>query len=269
MWKNVDATEKKVLIIASLVSAGHLFLVAYAAIFLQISVPTCQPNEKLFDKAELRTVGEQRFEVHYLAKMWNFEPKKLVIPVGSTVDFFLGSKDVNHGFHINNTNINLMAVPGVINKGTHTFKVPGIYHIVCHEYCGLGHQNMNAEIEVSDKVQTASIDPDSSAAAAASGLPAELSAMAHEGRELYQKKGCVGCHSLDGTTGAGPSFKGLWGKTEELVDGSKILVDDAYIAESIKEPAAKVAKGFGPIMPKLGLTDEEIKNVTEFIKTAK
>lgn len=267
MWKNVDSTEVKVLIIACVVTAAHLFLVAYAAIFLQISVPTCQPNEKLFDKADLRTVGPRRFEVHYLAKMWSFEPRRLLLPLGSTVDFFLGSKDVNHGFHIHNTNVNLMAVPGVINKGTHTFNAPGIYHIVCHEYCGLGHQNMSAVIEVSDKVQTASMDQDSSFPSAA--IPSELSAMALEGRSLYQKKGCVACHSLDGTAGAGPTFKGLWGSSEVLLDGSKILVDEGYIAESIKEPGAKLVKGFGPVMPKLGLADEEIKQVTEFIKTVK
>jgi cytochrome c oxidase subunit II len=267
MWKNIDASEKKVLITASLVSAGHLFLVAYAATFLQITVPTCQPNEKLFDKAELRAVSDRRFEVHYLAKMWNFEPKKLVLPVGSTVDFFLGSKDVNHGFHVNNTNINLMAVPGVINKATHTFNVPGVYHVVCHEYCGFGHQNMNAEIEVTDKVLTAAMDPDS--AAAEGELPAELSEMAQKGKEIYVSKGCVGCHSLDGSTGVGPTFKGLYGKIEELTDGTKVTADDAYIAESIREPTLKVTKGFGPLMPVLGLSDEEIKNVSEFIKTAK
>lgn len=265
MWKQIDSTEKKVLIIASLVSAGHLFLIAYAAMFMHISVPTCQPNEKLFDKAELRPVGEKRYEVHYLAKMWNFEPKKLIVPVGSTVDFFLGSKDVNHGFHINQTNVNLMAVPGVVNKATHTFAQPGMYHIVCHEYCGLGHQNMSAYIEVSPTATEAKMDEESGQTLSGS----ELSEAAIAGKKIYQEKGCVGCHSLDGTVGAGPSFKNLWGEKVDLLDGSQVQVDEAYIVESIKEPAAKVVKGFGPIMPKLGLTDDEIKNVTEFIKSAK
>lgn len=261
MWNQIDKIERRVLITAGLVSAGHLFLIAYAAVFLHISVPTCQPNEKLFDKSELIKISDNRVEVHYIAKMWNFEPKKLVVPVGTTVDFFLASKDVNHGFHINNTNVNLMAVPGVINKGTHTFSKAGTYHIVCHEYCGLGHQNMNAEIEVSNQVQVASMDHE------AVTKFDETNPIITQGRKVYQEKGCIGCHSVDGSTGAGPSFKGLWGKTEELADGSKVQVDNAYVSESIKEPAAKLVKGFGAIMPQLGLNDEEIKNITEYIKT--
>ena len=267
MWKKIDDFEKRVLIIACLVLVSHLFLVAYAAIFLQISVPTCQPNEKLFDQSSLRSVGQSRYEVHYLARMWNFEPKKLVVPLRSTVDFFLGSKDVNHGFHINGTNVNLMAVPGVINKATHTFNKAGLYHIVCHEYCGFGHENMSAEIEVTDRVQVASMDPAPSDLTLAGDAGESVQVTA--GKKIYLEKGCVGCHSTDGTVGAGPSFKGLWGHLEELLDGSKVVVDAAYISESIKNPTAQVTKGFGPIMPVLGLSEEEIKNVTEFIETLK
>lgn len=265
MFANVDKTEKRVLLVASLVAVSHLLLVAYAAAFLNISVPTCQPNEKLFQKGALRDVGNNRFEVHYLAKMWNFEPKKLLLPVGATVDFFLGSRDVTHGFHINGTNVNLMAVPGVINKATHTFHRPGIYHIVCHEYCGFGHQNMTAQIEVTEKVNTAAMGEE----VAGAGGGVELSALVAAGKQVYEEKGCVACHSLNGTVGVGPTFKGLWGRTEELQDGSKVAVDDVYLAESIKAPGAKLVKGFGPVMPTLTLTDDEINSVTEFIKTIK
>lgn len=165
MSPNIDKTEKKVLLIASLVSAGHLVLVAYAAVALGITVPTCQPNEKLYNQGSVRDVGNNRFEIKYLSKMWAFEPRKISIPLGSTVDFFLASKDVTHGFHIKDTNINLMAVPGVINRAVHKFNIPGIYRIVCHEYCGFGHENMTAEIEVTDKITQAVIVTDGEAPA--------------------------------------------------------------------------------------------------------
>lgn len=267
MFPNVDKTEKKVLLIASLVAAGHLLFVAYAAVFLGISVPTCQPNEKLFDQASLRAVGSNRFEVKYLARMWKFEPKKIIIPLGSTIDFFLSSKDVTHGFQIRNTNVNLMAVPGVINRAVHKFSVPGIYHIVCHEYCGFGHENMSAEIEVTDKVADAIMAPEAGAPSSAS-LTA-LSELATQGKQLYEQKGCIACHSIDGKPGVGPTFKGAWGSTVELDDGTTAVVDDAYVTESIKEPAAKKLKGFAPVMPKLELNDQEIKALTEYIKILK
>ena len=72
----------------------------------------------------------------------------IYIPVGSEVDFYLSSKDVVHGFNIAEKNINMMAIYGNINKTTVTFDEPGVYEIVCHEYCGVGHQNMKAQVIV-------------------------------------------------------------------------------------------------------------------------
>ena len=49
---------------------------------------------------------------------------------------------------VSDKNINMMAVFGAINKTTVTFDKPGVYDIVCHEYCGVGHQNMRAQVIV-------------------------------------------------------------------------------------------------------------------------
>ena len=263
----IDKTEKRVVAIAVMVSIGHLMLIAYAAMFLNISVPTCQPNEKLFTEPSISKVGPLRYEVHYVAKMWNFLPKKLVLPKGATVDFFLGSNDVNHGFHINRTHVNLMAVPGVVNKATHQFNESGEYPIICHEYCGFGHQNMNATILVSENESEARFDDGGATNTSASP---ELSLVAQAGKSLFTQKGCTACHNVDGTPGGvGPTFKGVYGRTEEMTDGAKIEVDDAYIIESIKEPTKKIVKGFNPVMPVLPVSDEELKQLIEYIKTIK
>ena len=42
----------------------------------------------------------------------------------------------------------MMAIPGWVNEQTHTFTNAGEYLLICHEYCGIGHQNMFAKIEV-------------------------------------------------------------------------------------------------------------------------
>lgn len=268
MFPNIDKSEKKVLLIASLVSAGHLLFVAYAAAFLGITVPTCLPNEKLFEQASLRAVGDRRFEVKYLAKMWAFEPKKITVPLGSTIDFFLSSIDVTHGFQIRDTNVNLMAVPGVINRAVHKFTAPGIYRIVCHEYCGFGHENMSAEIEVSDRVTEATMTT-VTGIPGSEGAAAELPELAAQGKQLYEQKGCVACHSIDGKPGVGPSLKGVWGTTVELEDGTTSIADEVYLAESIKDPAAKKLKGFAPVMPKIELPEQEVKALIEYVKTLK
>ena len=89
------------------------------------------------------------------------------------------------------------------------------------------------------------------------------------GQELSVSKGCVACHSIDGTTIIGPTWKGLYGSQESLEDGSSVTVDDAYIKESILNPTIKITKGYQPLMPVLPVTDEEIVALTAYIKSLK
>lgn len=111
-------------------------------------MPTCIPFNKTFEKSEVKMIDKNLYEVYIVAKMWSFDPEEIEIPVGSTVDFYLTAKDVVHGFHINEKGVNMMAVPGSINKVTARFNEPGIYRFVCNEFCGTGHQNMAGKIIV-------------------------------------------------------------------------------------------------------------------------
>lgn len=111
-------------------------------------VPECIPYDESFTKPGIKQIDEKLYQVFVNAKMWNFEPSEMYFPVGSEVDFYLSSGDVVHGFHIPEKGINMMAVPGAINKSTAKFKEPGVYEVICHEYCGAGHQLMRAEIIV-------------------------------------------------------------------------------------------------------------------------
>ncbi len=89
------------------------------------------------------------------------------------------------------------------------------------------------------------------------------------GEEIYLKYGCNACHSTDGTTLVGPTWQGLYGTEEELEDGTSALVDEAYVVESVKEPNARITKGFtAGLMPAtLGVTDDEILHIIEYMKT--
>jgi len=89
------------------------------------------------------------------------------------------------------------------------------------------------------------------------------------GERIYQSKGCVSCHSLDGATRVGPSWKGIYGTTVRLGDGSDVVIDDVYIRQSILEPASQLVAGFAPVMPSFNghLDDEDITDVIAFIKT--
>jgi mono/diheme cytochrome c family protein len=93
-------------------------------------------------------------------------------------------------------------------------------------------------------------------------------ASVEHGAQLYKAKVCVTCHSLDGTRIVGPSFKGLFGKTEATSAG-EVTVDEAYLRESITEPNAKVTTGFPPAMPKQEFKPIEVESLILFIKNQK
>jgi cytochrome c oxidase subunit 2 len=101
-----------------------------------------------FDKPGLVKVGENKYELNMTSFAFGFAPAETEIPLGAEVTFITTSKDVIHGFSIPGTNINMMVVPGHVNKATTTFKKPGEYLILCNEYCGAGHHMMMAKLTV-------------------------------------------------------------------------------------------------------------------------
>ncbi len=90
----------------------------------------------------VRELAPGRYEAYILGQTWVFQPSEIRIPVGSTVTFYLTSKDVQHGFMLEGTNINMMVLPGEVSTLTTTFDEPGEYNYICHEYCGVGHHTM-------------------------------------------------------------------------------------------------------------------------------
>lgn len=101
-----------------------------------------------FNEPGLYETGENEYEVVMTLETFRFNPGDIEVPVGSTVEFVMTSKDVVHGMQIVDTNVNAMVLPGHIQKITQTFNEPGEYLILCNEYCGSGHQLMSATITV-------------------------------------------------------------------------------------------------------------------------
>jgi cytochrome c oxidase subunit 2 len=92
------------------------------------------------------------------------------------------------------------------------------------------------------------------------------------GVQLYQVKGCLACHSTDGSPRVGPTFKGLFGKKEEVIRGGRretVAVDEAFIRKFITEPNGVHIEGYPPIMPKISMTNEELTALVDYIKSLK
>jgi cytochrome c oxidase subunit 2 len=144
----LDKVEKAVIITSLLLMGLFVFSLLYAKNRYSSNVPECLPYDKAYAEPKVVQLADSTYQVFAVASMWQFQPSEIFIPVGGEVDFFLTSRDVVHGFHISKKNVNMMAVYGSINKTTVRFDKPGIYDIVCHEYCGIGHQNMRAQVIV-------------------------------------------------------------------------------------------------------------------------
>ena len=101
-----------------------------------------------FDQPGVREVAPGEFEAVIIAQTWAFQPNEIRVPAGAKVTFRVTSVDVIHGFLIENTTVNAMVIPGQITRVTYTFEEPGEYLLICHEYCGIGHQGMFGRVVV-------------------------------------------------------------------------------------------------------------------------
>jgi cytochrome c oxidase subunit 2 len=225
----------------------------------------------LNDYVSAFVVPNDALEIHVTGRkwQWTFEYpdgtrsiKSLHVPVNKPVRLIMTSEDVLHAFFIPSLRMKQDVVPGRYIDMPFTATVAGKHIVYCAEYCGRDHSGMHAELFVDSPEQYKKWleegDPE-----LYKMPPVDL------GKDVYTRAGCNSCHTVDGAKGEGPSFKGLFGRTERFTDGSSITVDENYIRESILNPQAKVVAGYEPVMPTFqGLLREvEIRGMIAYIKS--
>lgn len=103
-------------------------------------------------------------------------------------------------------------------------------------------------------------------ATAEDGATGGLTGDVEKGKQLAAQ--CLACHSVDGSTVVGPTWKGLYGREVTLEDGSTVIADDAYITQSIHDPNSQIVQGFPPAMPPFTyLSDQDIADIIAYIKS--
>ena len=254
----VPKLERSIIIISVAFALTLFGLAALAVNLFHVGLPTCLADIKPFQKGELITHSPTHYELHYVTRMWEFDPENVTVPVGSTVDIYVSARDVTHGLILLGTDLNLMAVPGVVNYARVRFDKPGTYQLLCHEYCGTGHDRMTTNLRVLDIATF-------QAQQTAPSPPQPTDPM----YRLLEAKDCMTCHSINGEEGIGPTLKGIYGRTVKLNNGSTIAADDVYLRESIIHPEAKIVDGFDDLMPKPDLTEDEINAIVEYLETLK
>ncbi len=92
------------------------------------------------------------------------------------------------------------------------------------------------------------------------------------GEELFTSKGCISCHTIDGSEGTAPTLQGVFGHLVTLDTGVTLTADETYLKGSILDSDAKIVEGFQPglmsaVVPPGSITDEEADNLVAYIKT--
>lgn len=200
------------------------------------------------DEMTVNVVGRQWSWSFSYPEQDDIPSAALVLPVGRPIVLQMTSEDVLHSFWVPEFRVKQDLVPGRTTTLRITPTVEGEYKVRCAEICGLDHTNMLAPVQVVSQAEFDAWVEDKSNAPVFSELtPAEVGELMYGNEYGY---GCVGCHSLDGSAGAGPTWQGIYGREEALDDGTTVVVDDAYIRESIYEPNANIVAGFQPnVMP--------------------
>src|SRR5215468_10216606 len=86
--------------------------------------------------------------VRAIATQFMFLPRCIAVPANRPVTLRFASPDVIHGLLITGTNVNTMVVPGFVAQVHTRFTRSGDLLMPCHEYCGLGHSEMWATVQV-------------------------------------------------------------------------------------------------------------------------
>ncbi len=172
---------------------------------------------------------------------------ELVLPIDRTIVLKMRAEDVIHSFWVPEFRVKQDLVPGRETTLRITPTEAGEFALRCAEICGVNHTQMVATVRVLDTAGfQAWVDEKNAAPAFAEMTPEERGAFWHSAEGF----GCVACHSVDGTPGVGPSWQGLYGRQEQLTDGSTITADDEYIINSILNPNSQIIAGFNPnLMP--------------------
>jgi cytochrome c oxidase subunit 2 len=183
---------------------------------------------------------------------------RLYVPVGKAVRVAITSKDVLHSLYIPAFRVKKDAVPGITTYVWFRAPEAGSFDLFCAEYCGVSHSSMITTVEALPEEQFKA------------WLEEEKKPALAQGPELLTRHGCNGCHSLDGSPRVGPTFRGLFGRTVQLVsDGRQetLTANRDYIRRSILQPQADLVQGYPPVMPSYQgqIPDDELQTLLDYL----
>jgi cytochrome c oxidase subunit II len=250
---------------------GHTALelawtIAPAVVLLVIAIPTIQ----VIFRTQGTAAPSGALEVTVRGWQWWWEfrypaldvvtANELHLPVGRPVVFSLEGPDVIHSFWVPQLGGKRDVVPGRLNQLVLTPDRVGEYWGQCAEFCGASHANMGLRVIVEEPAAFERW------VAAQTAPPPEPTEAAAEGKTIYTRSACVGCHTIRGVSAGtlGPDLThfgsralfgaGLWPTSVEAV------------AAWLKDPPALKP---GAKMPNLDLSDAEARALAVYLTSLK
>jgi len=200
------------------------------------------------------------------------EINALHVPAGRAVELLMTSEDVIHDFAIPAFRIKHDVLPGRYESLWFTATEVGTYHLFCTQFCGMDHSSMGGEVVVLSQ-------PDYEHWLADNAASVSLVA---QGRALFTRYGCSGCHQAEGRGQAAaadrtqgyssvraPPLDGVYGHPVPLNDGRVVVADDRYVRDSILMPARDIVAGYENRMPNFTgvVTEADLFRLVAYIKS--
>jgi cytochrome c oxidase subunit 2 len=215
---------------------------------------------------EQRVMPDDAIEISVVGKQWMWkiqhpqgrsEINELHVPVGQPIVTRMISEDVIHSFYLPAFRVKMDVLPNRYTALWFQATKIGTYHLFCAEYCGTEHAGMRGRVVVMQPAEYAEW------LEGGDELPPEAA-----GQELFTRHRCDTCHN-ESSQARGPSLAGLFGQSVRLADGSEVTADEAYLRESIVNPAVKVVAGYQPVMPTFDnqLSEEQVFHLIEYVKS--
>ena len=235
----------------------------------------------------IQTPPPNTLDVYVMGKQWMWKyaypggpssVETLHVPVGRPVRLLLTSRDVIHSFFVPDFRLKMDAVPGRYTEMWFEVTKPGVYQVLCAEYCGTQHSTMWGDIVAMEPEKFDAWLEEQRIGLAnridqgpAPAYPGADSPLVREGWRVAAEQGCFRCHTPDGTPHLAPSFHGMYGSLRKTLTGRELVVTEAYITESMMDPMAEIVVGFQPIMPSYRglISPAETAAIVELIKSLK
>ncbi len=250
-------------------------LIAAAVLLLVIiAVPTVRAIYDIYELPE----DEDMLVIDVIAYQWwwAFEypdedvvtANEVAIPVGRKVKFNLRTVDVIHSFWVPRLGGKIDMIPNRDNWLWLQADEPGQYWGQCAEFCGESHANMKFRVFAYEEDEFQAWLEDHRADAAEPDPEDEL---AVTGAELFRSRGCMGCHTIQGTGAAGMAGPDLthFGRRQTLGAG---MADNTpeNLFHWMRDPDGFKPGNLMALDPQVrNLSEEDIEALSAYLQTLK